>query len=423
MALATLNGHSVLAAHVSIPAWGVWTADVEIGSTEALTGAVTLVIDDLTLRGTIMSGGAYQTRGRYRIAGGAGGWGRPIPAKAYANDLGVRLSRVLADAAEACGETLGTVATTTVGTAFLRAEGPAARVLHELSPQAWYVDEAGVTQVGRRPAVTYTGTAPRITTDLARGMIELAPASLAGLVPGAVVDGLEAVDVEIALEGALRVTIYGRGIADTARLPSALTRIVEGITAGHRFYGSWEYRVVARTGERLQLQVVRASSGMPDLFYAPVPVRAVAGVRVRPALGSTVLVSFVDGDPSKPYVAAFTAPTDVDAGFIPDELALMAGSTGSSPTEHATSAEALIVAVQTVLATVGAALTTAGSPAGAALTALVVDATFSTGLLATLAAGALGPSTQAALLAALAAKTADTSGASPGLGWPAVRGG
>ena len=37
MALATLNGAPVLACNVSIPAWGVWTADVEIGSTEAPT--------------------------------------------------------------------------------------------------------------------------------------------------------------------------------------------------------------------------------------------------------------------------------------------------------------------------------------------------------------------------------------------------
>lgn len=419
MSLATLNGQAVTFARVQIPAHGVWWAEVETDRADVLTGSVTLVLDDATFIGTILSSGLSQTRMRYRIAGGAGGWGRRIAAQAYTNDLGVKLAGVLGDVARDAGETLGTISSTaTVGTGYVRASGPASQVLHDLVPRGWYVDSAGVTQVGTRAATAYTGGAPRTRTDLSQGVIELAPASLVGLLPGAVVDGLTAVDVEHVLDGTLRTTIWGAGIADSSRLPEALRRIVESITAGHRYFAPWEYRVVLRTGERYDLQAVRASSGMPDLRN--VRVRPAAGCRTRPQLGSLVLVSFVDGDPSRPVV---TSADDADAqGFIPSEVALMAGSTGTDPTEHATSAEALVAMTQAMLATVGALVTAAGNTAGAVMTTASGDAGMAA-IVAAASAATLGVTTAGAISTAMTAKTPNTTGTAPRLGWPNVRGG
>ena len=45
------------------------------------------------------------------------------------------------------------------------------------------------------------------------------------------------------------------------------------------------------------------------------------------------------------------------------------------------------------------------------------------GILAAMSAGTLGAATKAALVGFLASKSPDTSGNTPGLGWPAVRGG
>lgn len=424
-ALCTLNGRIATACSVQIPAFGLWWAEVEAASANAadvMTGAATIVLDDVTFRGTIVSGGAVETRARYRIVGGAGGWGRTIAAKGYANDLGVKAGLVARDAALACGETIGTAPTSTVGPSFARAEAAASRVLDAIAPRAWYVDEAGLTQFGRRAAVTWPGKATRIADDSAHGRIELAPSSLAGLLPGAVVDGIEAVDVEHELDGAtgkFRSTLWGRGIAATSRLPEALRRIVDAQTARHRYYAPWEYRVVqAPVGERLDLQAVRVSSGMPDLRSVRIR-QGSAGVRVHPGIGSLVLVSFVDGDPSRPVVTAWD--DQAGAGAVASEIALQAGTTGTTAgvTEHATSAETLMVALRETLTAIGTAL---GGP-GAPVTALAVDATFAAGLLVSISAGSVGTATKAALLASLAAKTADTSGGSPGLGWPAVRGG
>ena len=426
MSAATLNGITATFVRVSIPAWGVWHAEVETdGTTTPLTGSVTLVVDGLTLVGTVLSSGASQARHRYRIAAGAAGWARVVPGKAYVSDLGVKRLNILTDAARAAGETMGTI-TGTVGPAFVRHAGPAASVLHELAPSAWYVDEAGVTQLGRRPAVAYTAEAPRITTDLAHGRIELAPSTLAGLLPGAIVDGIEAADVEIVLDGTLRATIYGRGISDTDRVTGAMVRIVDTLTAASRFCAPWEYRVVRLSGERVDLQTVRVSSGMPDLRN--VRVRPSAGCRAHLTLGSLVLVSFVNGDPSRPVV---TSTEEADApGFVPADLYLQAGTTGASPTEHATSAEALVLALNVWLTALSTLFKTppvatapqTGASIGAVIDALNLDAA-TAGVVGTVNAAALGTLTKAAILASLAAKTADTGGDDPGLGWPNVRGG
>src|SRR5690606_11374185 len=121
--------------------WGAWWADVALP--EAFVASVgqrvTLVVADVELRGTVVTGGAVDERSAYRIVGGAGGWGRALPAKSYHKSPGVRVSEVLADLAAAAGETLGPVPGTTLGEHYARAEGPAYRTLNGLAPRAWYV--------------------------------------------------------------------------------------------------------------------------------------------------------------------------------------------------------------------------------------------------------------------------------------------
>jgi hypothetical protein len=425
MAAATLNGVTVTSCTVSIPAYGIWWATVELDQPAALSGAVTLVLADLTLKGTVMSGGPWQGRARYRIAGGAGGWGKSLAAKpGYANDAGVKLRTVIGDAARECGEAVGTIPVGVTGSYYVRAEGPAVRVLHDLAPRAWYVDEAGVTQFGRRPKVTYSGGATRLTpVDLSRGTLDLAPTTIADLLPGVVVDGLEAVDVEHTLDTKLRTTIYGRGIADTSRLSTAFERIVETFTAEHRFYAPWEYRVVLRTDEFYDLQAVRASSGMPDLRHVRIR-PGVAGCRSHPQLGSLVLVSFINGDAARPVVTGFD---DVySPGFVADEIALQAGDPGSYPIEHATSAEAVVLMAQQLAVAIGTVVTAAGGPGaylGAAIAALATDINVAQLVLSTHGV-VLGALTLEQIAIELAAKTAATTAAhKPGVGWPKVMGG
>jgi hypothetical protein len=322
MSLATLQGHATTRARVQIPAWGCWFADVSLDDGAVVSGRAELKIADLTLSGTVLSGGPSKGRAHYRIVGGAGGWGRTVPAKGYSNDAGVKLLTVLRDAAELVGETLGTMDNAIrVGPAFARAEAPAGRVLEQLVPEAWYVDEKGVTQLGRRTAVDFTGQAARGPFDAARGTVTLATDAIATILPGIRVDGLEAVDVchEVEPKTGLRSTIWGALGAGTSRRLAALRRLVEQLLPNEKFRGIYEYRIVTQEGERLNLQPVRVSAKMPDL--ARVYVRpGIAGARADASLGSRVIVGFIDSDPARPAVLAWEDAEG--AGFSPDRLDL-----------------------------------------------------------------------------------------------------
>jgi hypothetical protein len=104
-----------------------------------------------------------------------------------------------------------------------------------------------------------------------------------------------------------------------ARRHAALAKILAALDPGAQFRGTFEYRVVTQSGERLNLQPVRSRSRLPDL--ARVPVRAgVPGVKALHALGSKVLVSFLDADPSRPAVVGFDSPDQ--PGWHPIQLLL-----------------------------------------------------------------------------------------------------
>lgn len=301
---ATLNGQRVTHATAQIPAWGCWYADASVDGDVTLTGAATLVIADLTLKGTIISGGPDKGRSHFRIVAGAGGWGKTLTKRSYSSDLGVRKSTVLTDAAQEAKETLGTVSMTDLlGPHWVREADAASRVLELVSPGAWYVDEAGVTQIGARPSKKLVGAVTQQSVDLARGTVEIAADSIAQLLPGVVVNGIEALDVrhEIDAKKGLRTTLWGKG--GVRRLDS-LRAVIEQMLPGLKYMGLTEYRVVTLEGARVNLQPVRVSTGMPDLRRVKVR-PGLPGAKATLKLGSVVLVGFVDSSPSRPVILAF----------------------------------------------------------------------------------------------------------------------
>lgn len=318
MSLATLNGHAVTWAVVQVPAWGIPWADIALEDDEVLSGVVTLALADVSLSMTVISGGVHAGVASYRLVGGAGGWGREVAAKGYADDMGVKVATVLRDAASLVGETVADAPATRVGPHYARAStGAVSRVLHDLAPRNWYVDFAGVTRVGQRATTTYAGDGARTNVDPAGAIIEIATESIATLVPGVVVDGsLPATDVEYQLDAKRLTTRIYAGLRSSRRL-DALRRIYDALDPRRPYRGLFEFRVVTQSGERLNLQPVRVASGLSDL--ARVPVRpGMAGMRATVALGSLVLVAFADADPSRPCVVAHDAPDS--PGFMPIEL-------------------------------------------------------------------------------------------------------
>jgi hypothetical protein len=299
---------------VPVPAWGCWWLDADCLEDEVLSGAVEATIGDLTLQGTVVSGGISAGRSAYRVVGGAGGWGKSVPRWGYRASQGVRRATVIQDAADAVGEVLSAPPETSTGEHYARREGPASQVLHELAPKAWYVGFDGVTYFGARASYGYTGEGLLNRDALASGVVELATEEIADIIPGVQYDGgLAATDVEYSLVGDRLVARIYSGSRSSRRL-DAFARLLDALDPQRRYRATYEFRVVSQSGERLNLQPVRASVGMPDL--AGVPVRpGLAGTRATVALGSLVLVTFADADPSRPCVIAHDAPDS--PGWMP----------------------------------------------------------------------------------------------------------
>lgn len=320
----TLAGEPCATALLTVPGAGLWYASVELASAAPLSGAVELRMLDTDWQGTVIAGGVVDGRARYRIVAGAGGWGKELNPRAYANDAGVQAARLIADAASEAGEPppAGAPATTVspLGVHFIRPKAPGSFLLNTLAPRAWYAELSGAVAFGVRAAPAQAHTLPTVRRDPLGRSVELAAVdTLAGVLPGAATEYGTAVDVEIELgPTGVRARLYAAP-AGTSRRAAALLRLLDATDPTRRFRAVWEYRIVTQVAERLNLQPVRTRADMPDL--ARVPVRAGApGVRAQHALGSRVLVAFVDGDPSRPAVVGFEDPSQ--PGWMPLSLEL-----------------------------------------------------------------------------------------------------
>lgn len=332
MSAVTLNGVAVMSGRVNIPAWGVWYADVELSELVEVEGPAVLIWGDAVCACTKLVGGTGDGRAVYRLAGGSGGWGRPLPAQGYVDDAGVKVDTIARDAATAVGEVLGAPSVERLGPHFARVDGAAASsVMNSAAPQAWHVGLDGITAFGLRSSLPYIGDGTRTRVNAARGVIDVATElGFSALVPGVTVDGAApAVDVEWRLDesGAMVARVY-TGPTPGSRRVAALAKILEAVDPSAKYRGVFGYRVVTQVGERLNLQPERAGSRMPDLTNVPVR-PGIAGARATVTLGELVCVAFVDADPSRPVV--FAHDSAEAPAFAPSRLDLGGASGTDSP--------------------------------------------------------------------------------------------
>lgn len=181
---AALNGKRIQVAHVTIPWYGTWCADVTLAVPDVIPLVSTLTLGDLTLTGSVFRMASFSGTRATRIVGGAGGWRRVIPSQGYSNPKGIPLSLLLSDAAALVGETVRVQSDYIVGTNYARETAPASRLLRQLAGQQWWIDNAGVTQIGNR-TIAPIGT-PFQVTDWSggRGWFQIATENLSDWVPG-----------------------------------------------------------------------------------------------------------------------------------------------------------------------------------------------------------------------------------------------
>lgn len=196
------------------------------------------------------------------------------------------------------------------------------------------------------------------------------------------------------------------------RLMESFRALVRAELANLTFLGTYEYSVT----ETQEDGDVVTFDGMPTTTSFPLPPAVkwplrpgVAGARCVPSAGDRVLVTFVNADPTRPVGVSFDSSAS-------DSIKLQAGTTGASPTEHATSTEAVVNMLFQLLPLLPVTVGSPGSiSAGAAATAIN----------AMLLAAVLGDTTlfDTNITGAMIAKLPNATGFVPGIGWPDVKGG
>jgi hypothetical protein len=337
-AFVTVNGQRASTVRLRVAAGGPWHAELDFEQAPELAGAVTLKIGTLSLEGTLAPDfdGTFGLQRRARIVAGAGGWGKPVAAKNYHNDAGVKARSIAEDAAREVGEKIGDFlpAAERVGVDYVRQVGAASRALQDACGRGvlWWVGFDGVTRAGPRAVrAADKSTYEVLAYDPMQRLVTLAVDDPAAIGIGSVIserlDEPQTVrEYEVAIEkgGPLRILAWTGGDGtQTGRLSSLLSAIAQRATDG-KLVGTYRYRVVRMASDgRVELQAVRRGAGLPDVL--PVSMwPGVAGAHAELAPGAEVLVEFIEGDRTQPIVSHFAGKDG--QGFVPVSLALCGGT-------------------------------------------------------------------------------------------------
>lgn len=340
MSYITAAGVDCTWARVVIGYQGPWHAEVKLSSAQSLPAepfGVALVIGELTLTGTLVaeSDGTQALTRSARIVGGAGGWTNLLPARGYHNDAGVKARLVAEDLARETQERLGGFVPRAerLGVDYARRVGAASRALTEAiggDGVAWWVDFAGVTQVGQRPPATPAASDYQVLAyDPSERMATVDTRQPAIVAIGATIsEGLDAPGVvrelewEASGESQFRVTAWLGGTGtQPGRLAGLLTTIAQRALDG-RDTALYRYRVVSQaTDGRVNLQAVRSQAGYPDL--APISVwPGIPGVWAKILPGTECIVAFIEGARAQPIVVGWmpnSKPIELSLGDSPDK--------------------------------------------------------------------------------------------------------
>jgi hypothetical protein len=184
---ATWDGARIVEGAVTIPMYGIWSAEFRLGTDAQVAQQSTLQIGNLSLKGFVYRQGAIAGQRSVRLGGGAGGWRQLVGARSYHMPTGVPLAMVLADVAASVGETIN--AADLAGAAFLggyyvRDADPASRVLRRLAGPLWWVDTDGTTRITARGGGEITTVYTLVEYDGSAGLATIATEDLASWMPG-----------------------------------------------------------------------------------------------------------------------------------------------------------------------------------------------------------------------------------------------
>lgn len=330
----TINGVRCVRARLLLPWRGAWILDLDVDPDGAVSassvpsGAATVTIgDSITLKGTVdpKAAGRWASGVQLRVVAGGGGWDQDVAAEDFQNPSGVSSTTVQHATAALVGETVHDPSPISLGLRWERLTGPASLIFTN-PDRDWYVDTAGVTQVGTWPVASPDATVEVLEFDPLQQRATLSADAL--ILPGTVLsdtsstprfDGkLTARDVEMVWDPkGTRATVWFSATQVT-RLVSALTNAIR-VLGGLGALKSYAYTIVSQTGALLTLQAQPFPDGTkskaPDLVKVSVwP--GMSGLSAQHKLGSACRVVFLEAGFAAPIVVSF------DGTNLPDGLTL-----------------------------------------------------------------------------------------------------
>lgn len=314
----SLNGLPVTRCTILAPRIGAWAADVAVDTETDIAGAVSLVVEGVTLRGAVVRGGVVYGRWSGRVVGGVGGLLAPVaPVAQYTTTLAVALADVLREAGEALAATSGDLSTNV--TRWHRAAGTAANAVADVARAAgfaWRVLADGTVWVGAEtwPAATVSGVELLDwRPELGRAELGGDAAALLGILPGQTLTldaiTLRAGCVEHRIDaGEIRTVVF----AEPAEKPSgrfvdALARLVAALTRRVDYLGTFPARVVQQHADGTLDLRPDDESRLASCTRVPLRHGLPGVTAVSVAAGTRVRLAFDAGDPARPYAALWDA--------------------------------------------------------------------------------------------------------------------
>lgn len=352
MALISANGQDVLQALGRRRRTGAWQFDVLVDDPNALTGQVTLSVNDgaLIFVGTAVRAGVFSDTGRVRIIAGAGGLSIPGTPRHY-NETSV--GGVLGDLLGDAGETLSPTADPNVlgqaMGAWTTASVPVATLIGLLlaagAPGAvWRSLPDGTIWVGFEtwPADTTDSSLYQIFEDSAEQNSMLVGCDAPFLLPGTTFEGRKVSYVEdtVGQEGqgvTARVFFEDEGqISDLDRLRKAMFALSQRAAARTDvidYSRKYPATVVSQAGNLIDVQpdLVNGKPLLDSMGNVPLWL-GVPGASVNGITGGRVLIGWSGGDPSAPYATLFDGSETPDTVTMAVAVLLALGGSGGQST-------------------------------------------------------------------------------------------
>jgi hypothetical protein len=304
---------------------GVWSGDLDLdpdGDVTAAsvpTGQQTLTYASQggvtqTFVGTVdpLAEGRFSSSVKLRFLAGGGGWATRVDKQDFSGPSGVSSLSVENATAALVGETVNDPQPISLGLHWVRIAGPASKVF-TCPDRDWYVDAAGVTQVGTWPVATPDPSVEILEWDPIQQRATLSADAF--VPPGTVLQDAR-FDGPITIRDAehvwspegVRIHAWCSTAAVT-RLVSALTNMVREL-GGLSSLKSYDYVISQQAGQSLTLQAAPYADGTaseaPDLDEVVVS-PGMAGLSGQYLLGQHCRVVFLSARFSNPIVVSFDA--------------------------------------------------------------------------------------------------------------------